>query len=492
MAKRGMLGLSMLGLGLGYFLWYTPYSGMAKAISGGLLPGIHHPVGGLVLLPATVLGQLAAMPVFVYLGGWQRYAGRRRIAGRSVPFPSRHTFESAIWMAVIVGTTTLNFTFPGASIVLMLVLMRITTLMTAPAVDLLRRRKIHWYSAAALTLCMVSAIIALADAGDYKLTAAAVLSVAGYAAGYYFRFRIMSAHAKTGDLPRDRRYFVEEHIATPFVLLAMTGLPALIGQGPWLHALRLGFTSFLTTPAVLPALLIGVCYEGLFVMTSLIFLNRREFCFGVPVHICASLLAGVAASFLLHSALGAPLPGTAQYVAAALVIGAAFILSYETVKAFLAERARRSAPRLIMFVCGGNTSRSPMAAAIARAELAARGGLSRWLVASAGVSVRAPGAPLSAEAIAALNDLGVDPPADHRSRQLTPEMCRDTARVYCMTRTQRDMVVAMAPAVAERTVCIDPAADVPDPAGQPLAAYRDCAARFQVLIREHLREQWGY
>jgi protein-tyrosine-phosphatase len=491
MAKRGVLGLSMCGLGVGYFLWYTPYSGLAKAISGGLLPGIHHPVGGLMLLPATVLGQLVAMPVYVSAGGWLRYSGRRRIAGRSIPFPSRYTAESAVWMALIVGTTTLNFTFPGASIVLMLVLMRISTIVISPIVDLLRQRKIHWYSAAALTLCLFSAGIALTDIHNYKLTAGALLSLGCYALGYYMRFRIMSTRAKTGNLQRDRQYFIEEHMTTPFVLLLMAGIPALIDQGPWMHALRLGFTSFLGTPAVIPALAIGVCYEGLFIMTSLIFLNRREYCFCAPVHVCSSLIAGVAASLILHGAFGAALPDAAQYVAALMVIGAACILSYQTIKAYLARRQGRlaSAPGLIMFVCGGNTSRSPMAAAIARAELAANGGPPRWPVGSAGVSVRLPGEPISPEALTALVEMGVDAPVEHRSRQLTPEMCTDTKMVYCMTRTQRDLVVALAPAAAARTVCLDPEADVPDPAGQPLDAYRDCAARFRTLIRARLREQ---
>jgi protein-tyrosine-phosphatase len=491
MAKRGMLGLGMCGLGVGYFLWYTPYSGLAKAISGALLPGIHHPVGGLVLLPATVLGQLVSMPVFVFLGGWLRYSGRRRIAGRSIPCPSRYTAESAVWMALIVGTTTLNFTFPGASIVLMLVLMRISTIIISPIVDLMRRRRIHWYSAAALTLCLLSAVIALTDIHNYKLTVGALLSLGFYALGYYLRFRIMSTHAKTGNLQRDRQYFIEEHMTTPLVLLLMVGMPALIDQGPWMHALRLGFTSFLVTPAVVPALLIGVCYEGLFIMTSLIFLNRREYSFCAPVHVCSSLMAGIAASFILHGAFGAALPDDAQYVAAVMVIVAACILSYETIKAFLARTHGRlaTAPAGIMFVCGGNTSRSPMAAAIARAELAANGGTPRWPVGSAGVSVRSPGTSISPEAVTALVELGVDAPLDHRSRQLTPEMCIETKMVYCMTRTQRDLVMALAPAAAARTVCLDPEADVPDPAGQPLDAYRDCAARFRTLIRARLQEQ---
>lgn len=491
MAKRGTLALGMLGLGIGYFFWYTPYSALAKGISGALLPGVDDPVHGLVLLPAAVMGQVLAMPIFVYFGGWLRYSGRREIAGRSIPFPSRYTATSAFWMALIVGTTTLNFTFPGASIVFMLVLMRISTLMTAPVVDLMRRRKIHWYSAAALALCMMSAVIALTDIDNYALTVGAVLSLGCYALAYYQRFRIMSVYAKSGDLRRDRRYFIEEHMTTPLVLLLVVGIPALIGQGSWMHDLRIGFTSFLTTPAVFPALLIGVCYEGLFIMTSLIFINRREFSFGAPVHVCASLLAGIAASFILHGAFDASLPSTAQYVTAVVVVAAAFILSWDTIRARLGQRSRQpaTAPGRIMFVCGGNTSRSPMAAAIAQAELTTNGDPLRRPIGSAGVSVRSPGAPLAPEAATVLFELGIDPPLDHRARQLTPEMCAETKMIYCMTRAQRDRVVELAPAAAARTVCLDPEADVPDPAGQPLQAYRSCAARFRTLIRQGLQEQ---
>jgi protein-tyrosine-phosphatase len=392
-------------------------------------------------------------------------------------------------MAFIVGTTTLNFTFPGASIVFMLVLMRITTLLTAPTVDLIRRRKIHWCSSAALVLCVLSAVVALADIGNYTLTTGAVLSVALYATGYYFRFRLMSAHAKSGDLWRDRQYLVEEHMATPFTLLLILGIPALIDQGPWMHALRLGFTSFLVTWAVVPALLIGVCYEGLYVMTSLIFINRREFSFGVPVHVCASLLAGIAASFILYGAYGARLPSTAQYVAAALVICAALVLSYPTIRAYFARRRLpRATARRLLFVCGGNTSRSPLAAAIARAELAADPAIRGWQVSSAGVSVGSPGTPISSEAARVLLELGVEAPLDHRARQLTPVMCADSDKVYCMTRDHRESVIAIAPEAAERTVCIDPGIDVPEPAGH-IDAYRDCAGRLQTLIRQHLSEQ---
>jgi protein-tyrosine-phosphatase len=490
MARWRMGAYGMFGLAVGYFLFYTPYSGLAKSVSGGLA-GIDHPIGGLVLLPAAVLGQLIAMPVFVYFSGWWRYSNRRTIGRRSVPFPTRYTVESAFWMAFIVGTTTINFTFPGASIVFMLVLMRISTLIIGPVMDLIRRRRIHWYSAAALALCMVSAIIALADIENYKLTVGAVLSLAGYAMGYYLRFRIMSLHAKSGDQARDRKYFIEEHMTTPVLLLLMVGVPALINVGPWMHALRIGFTSFLTTPEVIPALLIGVCYEGLFIMTSLIFLDPREFSFGVPVHTCSSLLAGVVASLGLAGFFGAQQPSGAQYFAAAAVIIAAFALSYPTVAAKLAARRVRpaTARELLLFVCGGNTSRSPMAAAIAHAEIAADGSLPKWEIGSAGVSVQTAGAPISPEAVEALGELGIEPPAAHGSRQLTAEMFANIQAVYCMTRAQRETVIKLAPSAAERTFVLDPADDVPDPAGQPPEAYRTCATKLRDLVRSRLAEQ---
>ncbi|HEY7489051.1 MAG TPA: hypothetical protein VH912_31725 [Streptosporangiaceae bacterium] len=487
--KRQMTAFGMFALGVGYFLWYTPYSALAKAISAGMLPGMDHPIGGLVLLPAHVLGQLLAMPVFVLATGWWRYSRRRRIAGRNVPFPGRHTAEAAFWMAIIVLTTTLNFTFQGASIVLMLVLMRIGTLILSPTIDLLRRWRIHWYSAAALTLCMISAVIALTDIKNYTLTIGAVLSLGFYVLAYAMRFRIMSVQAKTGDRELDRRYFIEEHMTTPFWMLALVAVPALINAGPWMHALRIGFTTFLTTSLVIPAMLIGVCYEGLFIMTSLIFLDRREFSFCMPVHVTSSLLAGVAASFVLNGLYGATLPSSAQYIAAFIVCCAALMLSYPTVRAYVARRrGRQVATRQLLFVCGGNTSRSPMAAAIARAELAADPDTRHWRVDSAGVSVRAPGAPLTQEAVTVLVDLSVEAPLDHQSRQLTPRLCADTDVVYCMTRAQRDQVLALAPGAADRTICLDPRADIPDPSGQPLEAYGDCAIRLRTLVRSRLGE----
>jgi protein-tyrosine-phosphatase len=85
----------------------------------------------------------------------------------------------------------------------------------------------------------------------------------------------------------------------------------------------------------------------------------------------------------------------------------------------------------LLFVCTGNTCRSPMAEAVARAELERRG----WRhvqVASAG-SAAEPGSPAAPEAVAVGARRGLDLGA-HRSQLLTPELV-DWA----------DLILAMSP-----------------------------------------------
>lgn len=505
--KQRLYGLGIWGLGLGYYLSYTPYSGLTKALSSGLLTSAG-PVPGPVLLPASVIATAACMFVFITAVGWWKYAGRREFFGVSVPCPQLLTFLSGICMATIIGTTTLAFTFGGASIVFVLVLLRGGVLVIAPAVDVISRRRVRWFSWAAMLISLAAVLVVLADVANYTLSLAAAADVSAYLAAYFFKLRFMTKLAKSDEQGSSIRYFVEEQmVATPLLLLAL-GTMAVAGAGDTMMGFRLGFTTFLGSAAVVPALLVGLFYAALCVCTTFIFLDRRENTFCVPMHCGSSMLSGVTAAFALALFLGQPAPSAAQLVSAGLIIVALLFLSplhhaggqLDRLKTWLArpvggrgatpEPAHVRAGRLL-FVCSGNTCRSPMAEAVSNAELAARLNVPTHALdelnlrsLSAGLSAQA-GAEMTAEAQQALHTLGVSPHA-HGARTLTAELVAQAQSVFCMTSAHRSAVIDMIPSATAKTQCLDPSGDIEDPVGKGMDAYVNCARRVQELVRMRL------
>ena len=179
MSNQRKYGLGIWGLGLGYYLFYTPYSGLTKALSNGLLPGVGA-IPGPVLLPVSVMATVVSLTGFITLMRWWKYAGRRELFGFHIPFPRRLTLLSGICTAVIIGTTTLAFTFGGLSIVLVLVLLRGGVLVIAPLVDTMFLRRVRWFSWAAMFTSLLAVMMVLADASNYKMRVAAIVDVAAY------------------------------------------------------------------------------------------------------------------------------------------------------------------------------------------------------------------------------------------------------------------------------------------------------------------------
>jgi protein-tyrosine-phosphatase len=475
----------MLWLALGYFLSYIPYAALAKALSSGYLPGVGAH-GGLVLLPATALGQLIVMPVFLLLSGWWRYGSRREVMGRRIFFPQRRTLMAGLLTAVIIGSTTLNFTFPHVSILFMLLLMRAGTLALSPAADRASGRTIHWYSWAAVGFSLLGVTLALSDVNHYALTFGAVLSLAAYLTAYAGRFHIMGRIAKTGVTEIDRRYLVGEHASAPMFLTLLLGIGALLGQPD----LRSGFTTFLGSRAAVPALAIGVFYEFLFVFGTLIYLHRNEYSWAVSINRGSSLVSGLIASFALAAVTPLAvhsLPGIGQLLALGGVGCAIVMVCIPAIRRATGRDPLEGAPRRILFVCGGNTCRSPMAEAIAREEIAIARAGHLLRVSSAGITVKTVGAPMTPEAIVILGEMGIE--VRHRTTALTAETCRAADVIYCMTASQRQAVLDMVPDMADRTFCLDPDADIPDPISQPVTAYRECAHRLRSRVRARLVEQ---
>lgn len=530
--------LQIWTLGLGFYLFYTPYSGLTKALSNGLLAGTHGLVKGTVLLPVSAIATAVGMLSFITAMRWWKYAGRRQFLGVSIPFPRRLTFFSAICMAIIMATTTLAFTFGGLSIVLVLVLLRGGTLIIAPMVDGIVERRVRWFSWAAMFISLLAVSVVLSDAANYKLTIAAIIDVAAYLAAYFFKLQFMSRLAKSGEKSTTLRYFVEEQmIAAPLLVLALAVM-ALIGAGDVMMEFRVGLTTFLSSPAAPYAALVGLFYAALCICTTLIFLDRRENTFCMPMHCGSSMLAGFTASAALAYFFNQRSPSMAQTVSAGLIVVALGFLSplhhfqrtqdklslllarafdilanialgrrspisseagnaaaaenYLTAAQDNSQRFSKS-PRIFLFVCSGNTCRSPLAAALSNFEIATRLNIPFTALEtvnvqalSAGLTARV-GAPMTAEATNVLRSLNV-PVGRHAARNLTVELAEQAERIFCMTSAHRQAVIEMIPSVAWKTYCLDHEGDIADPIGKGMQAYLDCARRIHDLVRLRLDE----
>jgi protein-tyrosine-phosphatase len=474
-------------LALGYFLCYVPFAGLTRALSTDLLPGVDEDVGGLMLLPAAAIGVLVGTVGFLCATGWWRSIGLREVRGRRRRMPGRAMIVAGAAMAVIIGTTILNFTFVGVSILFMLLMMRAGTLCLAPLVDLVGRRRIRTHAWVGLVLSLTAIAVALGGVDAYGLTLGAVLSLAAYLLGYAVRFQMMGVVAKTGDDAVDRRYFVEEQITAAIALVVICGLFALIGAGPEMQALREGFTEFLVTPEALLGVMVGLFYSALYVFGTLIYLDPSEYTWAVPVNRASSVLAAAVASYALTWLFGAELPTPQTLAAAGIVLLAVAALSYPQLRALVVHRHPVPPRRLVLFVCEGNTGRSPSAAALMRSELARWPGAEGIFATSAGVAVRSPGAPMAPAAAAALEELGVHV-HPHGSQPLTRELCARASLILCMTSEQRDAVLALAPEASAKTLRLDPHADLPIPERDSPTAWASFAVRVRELVGERLAE----
>lgn len=159
------------------------------------------------------------------------------------------------------------------------------------------------------------------------------------------------------------------------------------------------------------------------------------------------------------------------------------------------SRIRERLPVGIVFVCTGNTCRSPLAASILRKILSQRLGCATdqltdhgYYISSAGVSAEF-GMPAASESLALAEAHGLDLDS-HRSQFLTDVLLDRADQVYAMTAAHRAVILARRPDLVDRVELLSrEGLDVIDPIGGGPAEYERCRAEIErelMLIVEQL------
>ena len=139
----------------------------------------------------------------------------------------------------------------------------------------------------------------------------------------------------------------------------------------------------------------------------------------------------------------------------------------------------------VLFVCTGNTCRSPMAAALLFDMITREGENAPFAVASAGLYAQ-DGAPITPNAVLALEAAGVrETPQNtytaHRARTISEDMMAAADEVVAISGGHAMELMMRYPAYAAKITALP--IDITDPFGGDVAVYRDCLDMLACAIR---------
>jgi len=158
------------------------------------------------------------------------------------------------------------------------------------------------------------------------------------------------------------------------------------------------------------------------------------------------------------------------------------------------EMIRKTVATRWLFVCTGNTGRSPIAEILFRRLLADQldvtpEGLDTfgYEADSAGTAAE-PGEEASFPTREALQEIGADG-TGHHARRLTRKLVEAADRIYVMEPQHQEIIQRLCPEAADRTDLLDPdGREIPDPAEQDLAVHRQALQHIRTSLERRLSD----
>jgi protein-tyrosine-phosphatase len=146
-------------------------------------------------------------------------------------------------------------------------------------------------------------------------------------------------------------------------------------------------------------------------------------------------------------------------------------------------------PKKILFVCTGNTCRSPMAEGLLKK--AAKDNELPVEVQSAGLAAFA-GVPPAPEAVEACREKGVDI-SSHQTQPLSKTLVMESDLILTMTDKHKEMILKKMPALLDKVSLFSEFAgagteDIEDPVGQTVEIYRKVLDQMQGYLAKSMEK----